>query len=150
MLLVFAHATIVLIAIAVYSVRHVERDPPVSDNESDDSNDDNSDDEDSDSDASNSSDVVAAASPPPAVPKGLIGVVWEWLGDTVGNPGGQDKWIAYPPQQAAKFEAAFSASKPKVKVDVQRFIDLKLMVQARSVYFRRRFFWFRRRLFGLV
>eukprot|EP01103_Thecamoeba_quadrilineata_P009894 TRINITY_DN2017_c0_g1_i1.p1 TRINITY_DN2017_c0_g1~~TRINITY_DN2017_c0_g1_i1.p1 ORF type:complete len:455 (+),score=99.16 TRINITY_DN2017_c0_g1_i1:55-1419(+) len=62
-------------------------------------------------------------------------VRWYWAGDSGGGPqkggGHQDIWVEYDKIMCLRIERALNNLKPKLKVDKERFIDLKNMLQRR-------------------
>ncbi|GAM20617.1 hypothetical protein SAMD00019534_037920 [Acytostelium subglobosum LB1] len=61
--------------------------------------------------------------------------MWSWAGDSGGGPanggGHQDVWIKYDLDFSKKLEDSFKKGDEEYKVDSQRFIDLKNMLQRR-------------------
>ena len=74
-------------------------------------------------------DGAVAASAAPAAASAAPVVKWFWASDSAN--GMQDTWLEYDADASERYEAALQAGLTEVKVDDERFIDLKDMVQRR-------------------
>eukprot|EP00026_Physarum_polycephalum_P006740 Phypoly_transcript_06792.p1 GENE.Phypoly_transcript_06792~~Phypoly_transcript_06792.p1 ORF type:complete len:557 (+),score=105.14 Phypoly_transcript_06792:27-1697(+) len=57
-------------------------------------------------------------------------IIWEWAGDSKAG-GSQDIWVKYKADVAKKIEVAYQNKDAEFKLDDERFIDLKDMLQRR-------------------